>query len=583
MGRKDSTVSTRRSTHLKKAARSYQKANPGVSYQQALDIVKAGGPAAHVAALAATLDVATLVYITNGVLENAYGYRIQDEGTGHPFTNWLATGLDYAQRDDDGDFSDATNTRETRYADCVNCHTEIVLERVDDPWMHTETGNEFCGEADDQGQDYDFWATPAEDQDIESWHPVTVSEMAYLTDGDMPGGYNLTYAGIVKDESGTWVKVIVPTLDIDYKTDATPVGVYVESAENALTTANNNAAEIADFAAWLGGQVRVTPNAEPGIHRVEVIVPFARVMDAFPHPGDWFGIIEGLVANEWGTCDECNAPYDCADGLTRCGDCGNCADHCTHPKPGEDGYTKINLDEDDLPAVGYVVPIALSDTPANPADYMPPFDPEAKMLPARMVRVGDRIDGDEDPYLDTPENREGLAGGYAEVLTVEHHRDGSTTIAFRKIGAIRFPRDHRLYIDITADDDDVIDVMDLRAGDMVDLAADPFADPSGQDVYLYSQYAEVVEPVRVEDNGPKGNTVVLVGFEALGVIGFPVGHKVRVGQRGDVTDAAEAEVEFRSRKIKAKIIMSSDIARCPILSLSAEHYREDGTCKCLPS
>jgi hypothetical protein len=34
----------------------------------------------------------------------------------------------------------------------------------------------------------------------------------------------------------------------------------------------------------------------------------------------------------YGECDTCNAQYELADRVTRCGECGNCGDCCIHNK-----------------------------------------------------------------------------------------------------------------------------------------------------------------------------------------------------------------------------------------------------------
>jgi hypothetical protein len=34
--------------------------------------------------------------------------------------------------------------------------------------------------------------------------------------------------------------------------------------------------------------------------------------------------------------------------------------------------------------------------------------------------------------------------------------------------------------------------------------------------------------------------------------------------------------------MKVKIISSADVAACPIRALSFDHYRDDGTCLCVP-
>lgn len=34
--------------------------------------------------------------------------------------------------------------------------------------------------------------------------------------------------------------------------------------------------------------------------------------------------------------------------------------------------------------------------------------------------------------------------------------------------------------------------------------------------------------------------------------------------------------------MKQRIVTATDLARCPIRSLSPDHYRPDGTCQCVP-
>jgi hypothetical protein len=43
---------------------------------------------------------------------------------------------------------------------------------------------------------------------------------------------------------------------------------------------------------------------------------------------DW-QITEVADGDELGECDTCGKPYELASRDGRCGDCGNCSDHCT--------------------------------------------------------------------------------------------------------------------------------------------------------------------------------------------------------------------------------------------------------------
>lgn len=43
-------------------------------------------------------------------------------------------------------------------------------------------------------------------------------------------------------------------------------------------------------------------------------------------------VIDAEIVHEYGWCDECGLPYLLYDLETRCGDCGMCGDHCTHPR-----------------------------------------------------------------------------------------------------------------------------------------------------------------------------------------------------------------------------------------------------------
>lgn len=64
-------------------------------------------------------------------------------------------------------------------------------------------------------------------------------------------------------------------------------------------------------------------------------------------------------------------------------------------------------------------------------------------------------------------------------------------------------------------------VLELQAGDMLDLEGDPHADPDGDDAQLAHEYA-TVESVERE-----GDTVVIVHTDVTSVA-FPVGHYVPV-------------------------------------------------------
>lgn len=69
-------------------------------------------------------------------------------------------------------------------------------------------------------------------------------------------------------------------------------------------------------------------------------------------------------------------------------------------------------------------------------------------------------------------------------------------------------------------------VRDLQPGDLVDLEADPYADPDVVDPGNFSPFEfELAEVVEIEVETP---TCTVVGFEAYGAYGFPPTHEVRV-------------------------------------------------------
>ena len=62
----------------------------------------------------------------------------------------------------------------------------------------------------------------------------------------------------------------------------------------------------------------------------------------------------------------------------------------------------------------------------------------------------------------------------------------------------------------------------IQAGDLVDLEADPYADPRHDKVCLQCEYAEVAGAERETDG------CVRIDFEGLNSVGFPPHHLITV-------------------------------------------------------
>lgn len=72
-------------------------------------------------------------------------------------------------------------------------------------------------------------------------------------------------------------------------------------------------------------------------------------------------------------------------------------------------------------------------------------------------------------------------------------------------------------------------VRDLRPFDLVDLEADPYADPAPRtSVWSHSFQFEMVEVCEIIPETPD---CTAVGFENLGVVGFPPDHMLTVTRR----------------------------------------------------
>lgn len=67
-----------------------------------------------------------------------------------------------------------------------------------------------------------------------------------------------------------------------------------------------------------------------------------------------------------------------------------------------------------------------------------------------------------------------------------------------------------------------IPAFQIRAGDLVDLRGDPFADPKHDHALFQFELAEVVE---IEQETP---SCVAIGFEGFDIVGFPTDHLLDV-------------------------------------------------------
>lgn len=67
-------------------------------------------------------------------------------------------------------------------------------------------------------------------------------------------------------------------------------------------------------------------------------------------------------------------------------------------------------------------------------------------------------------------------------------------------------------------------VSELRCGDRVDLQRDKYADPAGDKPELECEYATVCE---IERETPD---CIAIGFDGFDVVGFPLGHMVKVAE-----------------------------------------------------
>lgn len=77
----------------------------------------------------------------------------------------------------------------------------------------------------------------------------------------------------------------------------------------------------------------------------------------------------------------------------------------------------------------------------------------------------------------------------------------------------------------------VVPASDLIVGDIVDLYADPFADPDApygaNSLWFDSEYVQVVEVTRETDD------CVAVGFEGFDLVGFPPDHRLTIKRSSD--------------------------------------------------
>lgn len=75
---------------------------------------------------------------------------------------------------------------------------------------------------------------------------------------------------------------------------------------------------------------------------------------------------------------------------------------------------------------------------------------------------------------------------------------------------------------VTTDTPRMVAVKDIKVGDMLDLAADKYADPLGMRIEFECEYVTVCEVI------PETPGCIALGFEGIDVFGFPPDHLLKV-------------------------------------------------------